>query len=455
MKKEQQADQPVGTTRRTFLGRAAGLTALAGVAEFPAIARGAFAAGSDQLRFALLGCGGRGTGAVVDALSCDGPGKLVAMADIFPDRIQRSLEALSEVEEIQGNIDVPPDRQFTGFDAYKRVMELDCDIVFLTTPPAFRPLHYALAVAAGRHVFMEKPCCVDAPGYRRLVEANRVADAKGLKVVVGLQRRHQASYLEGIQKVHAGDYGDIILIRTYFNMPGNGPDFRRRPEGVSELEWQLRRWGIFTWLSGDHIVEQAVHEIDIANWIKKDVPPVKANGMGGRQVRVGCGNGQIFDHHFVEYTFADGSRHYAQAKQQPGGWTHVSDNVHGTRGTATIGSGPYGTGGSATYDGGEQGAQALMGKQSPYIREHQDLLDAIRNGTPLNDGHHGATSSMTAVLGRMATYSGEEVTWESAVKSDLELAPGLDNLNADSAPPVLPDADGNYPVALPGQTRGW
>jgi predicted dehydrogenase len=376
------------------------------------------------------------------------------MADVLEDRVRRSLKALGEVEEIQDRIDVPESRQFVGFDSYKRVMDLDVDVVLLTTPPVFRPLQYAAAIEAGKHVFMEKPCCVDGPGYRSLMQTNKAADSKNLKVVVGLQRRHQASYLEGIKKIHDGAVGDIILIRTYFNMPGRGPDYQRRPSTVSEMEWQVRRWGRFTWLSGDHIVEQAVHEIDIANWIKQDETPVKANGMGGREVRIGCGNGQIFDHHFVEYIYADGARHYAQAKQQPGGWTHVSDNVHGTKGVMTVGSGPYGMGGSSTYSGGEQRTlEAEM--ESPYRREHQDLIDAIHADSKLNDGHHGATSSMTAVMGRMATYSGDEVTWEQATNSELELAPGLENYTLDTMPPAIPDSDGNYPIAVPGRTKAW
>ncbi len=443
------------TSRREFLTRAAGATAVAGLATSQSIARGAYAAGSDELKIALVGCGGRGAGAAGDALGTKGAVKLIAMGDVFPDRIKRSLTALDEVEEIYRFLDVPPERQFVGFDAYKKVLETDCDVVMLATPPVFRPLHYAAAIAAGKNVFMEKPCCVDGPGFRSLMETNKLAEQKGLKVAVGLQRRHQKSYLEGIKRVHSGEFGDIILIRTYFNMPGSGPNFKCKPADISELEWQIRRWGMFTWGSGDHIVEQAVHEIDIANWIKRDEPPAKANGIGGRQARIGCGNGQIFDHHFVEYTFADGTKHYAQAKQEPGGWAHVSDNIHGTKGNFTVGSGPYGMGGSADYAGGEGRAQKMATMGNPYVQEHQDLHNAIRNGTPLNDGWHGAKSSMTAVLGRMATYSGEEVTWEQATQSEMELAPGLAEMTLESAPPVLPDKDGNYPIAMPGTTRAF
>ncbi len=451
MHNPEQPNQNRRSTRRQFLSRSASATA--GLAGSLAIARFAHGAGSDELRIGLVGCGGRGTGAANDALQSNGPIRLIAMADVFEDRLQRSLKSLETVEEIRDRISVPEENRFIGFDAYQKLLATNIDIVLLTTPPAFRPLHYAAAIAAGKHVFMEKPCCLDGPGYRLLMETNKLADDKNLKVVVGLQRRHQASYVEGINRIHDGEVGDIILIRTYFNMPAGGPNYDRRPEGMTEMEWQIRRWNMFTWLSGDHIVEQAVHEIDIANWMKKDEPPVKANGLGGRQVRIGCGNGQIFDHHFVEYVYADGSRHFAQAKQQPGGWSHVSDNVHGTRGMLTVGSGPYGMGGSADYSGGEGRANRRRGMVSPYRQEHQDLVDAIRNGVPLNDGYHGAKSSMTAALGRMVTYSGEEITWEQATQSDLALAPGLEQYTLKSMPPVVPDTDGNYPIAVPGQTK--
>ncbi len=444
-------DQKQGTSdkhsRRDFLKTTAIGAATAGVASTLSIARSAHAAGQEVVKIGFIGCGGRGTGACRDALVAKGPNKLVMMADVFKDRLERSLQNLRRVEGIQDKIDVPPERQFIGFDAFQKVLNSDVDMVLLTTPPGFRPMMYKAAVEAGKHVFMEKPCCVDGPGYRELIAGNKIAKAKNLCVVVGLQRHHQKSYQEGIKKIHDGAIGKVEYVRTYFNMPGAGRNDRGKPADVPELEWQIRHWGVFTWLSGDHIVEQAIHEIDIANWILQG-HPIKANGMGGRQVRTGRGNGQIFDHHFVEYEYEGGVKHWAQARQQGGTWQEVSDNAKGTKGEMTVGFGPYGQGGH----GYSRTHKWLT--NNPYEQEHQDLLDAITSGNTLFEGDYAADSSMTAVMGRMATYSGKVVTWEEAINSTLDLAP--DNFKSINDPaPVQPDADGNYPVAMPGLTRGW
>ncbi|MCR4414142.1 MAG: Gfo/Idh/MocA family oxidoreductase [Thermoguttaceae bacterium] len=421
----------------------------AALAAVPLV-RSVHAAGSDVLRLAFIGCGGRGTGACRDALVASGSVKLVAMADVLRDRLESSLRNLLQIDEIKEKIDVPPERRFTGFDAYQKAIDCGVDVVLLTTPPVFRPMQYAAAVKAGKHVFMEKPCCVDAPGYRSLVETNRQAKAKKLSVVVGLQRRHQKNYLEAMRRLRDGAVGEVMFLRTYFNMP-SGIDHSRRPANMTEMEWQLRRWGYFTWLSGDHIVEQAVHEIDIANWVMNG-HPVRANGMGGRQVRTGRGNGQIYDHFCVEYEHEHGVRHFCQARQIGGCWEHVSDNVHGTKGVMTLGSGPYGTG-KAGYRTEKQLLEDFGGR-NPYQQEHVDLQASIRGDGPyVFDGDHGADSSFTAVLGRMAVYSGRVVTWDEAVRSELNLLPAKLALDAD--PPVLPDADGFYPVAMPGQTKAW
>ncbi len=410
------------------------------------IARSAHAAGSDTIRIGFVGCGNRGTGACREALSTKGPVKLVAMGDLFGPRLENSLKNLEKYDELRARIDVPPERRFLGFNAYQQVIDSGVDVVLLTTPPHFRPMQYAAAVKAGKHVFLEKPCCVDAPGYRMLVAANQEARAKRLSVVVGLQRRHQQNYLDGIRRIRDGEIGPVRFIRTYFNMAG-GRAGELKPAGMSEMEYQLRHWSIFCWLCGDHLVEQATHEIDVANWVV-DSHPLRANGMGGRQVRYGPGNGDIWDHHALEFEYAQGVRHFCQARQQAGTWLHVSDNVHGTKGSMTLGVGAWGL--------GAVNPRALRAKSyhgdNPYQREHNDLFASIRGtGPAMFDGDHGATASMTAVMGRMATYSGKVVTWDEAVKSALRLAPQRYAMNAD--PPVLPDAQGDYAAAIPGVAK--
>jgi len=413
------------------------------------IARSAHAAGGEVIRVGFVGCGNRGTGACKEALSARGPLRLVAVGDLFAERIERALTNLTKYPDIAERIDVPAERRFVGFDAYQKVLAAGVDMVLLTTPPHFRPMQYAAAIAAGKHVFMEKPLCVDAPGYRTLKAANADALAKKLSVVVGLQRRHQPNYLEGIKKIHDGELGDVRLLRVYFNMPSGGRSGQTKPDGMSEMEYQIKHWGIFCWLCGDHIVEQATHEIDVANWVMKG-PPIAANGMGGRQVRFGPGNGDIWDHHAIEYEYEGGARLYCQARQQPGTWSHVSDNVHGTKGTVMLGSGAWGLGAVGPREIRSRGFQGV----NPYQQEHQDLVDSILGGGVYRmEADYGADSSMTAVMGRMATYSGNALTWEQATKSEVRLAPKTYALDAD--PPNLPDATGAYTAATPGVTKAW
>lgn len=416
----------------------------AGVATGLSLARAVHAAGDETLRIGFVGCGNRGTGACREALSTRGPVRLVAIGDLFAERLEVSLRNLTKYDELRVKIDVPPERRFTGFDAYQRVIEAGVDLVLLSAPPHFRPIHYAAAVRAGKHVFMEKPCCVDAPGFRALQAANQEAQQKRLSVVVGLQRRHQKNYLEGVRKIRDGAVGDVRFLRTYFNMLG-GRSGAPKPAGMSEMEYQIRHWPLFAWLCGDHLVEQACHEIDVANWVLGG-PPAWANGMGGRQVRVGPYTGDIFDHHALEFEWPDGRRHFCQARQQPGTWSHVSDNVHGTRATITLGSGPWGLGTVTPRQLRSKDFQSV----NPYQREHDDLQASIRGGPHCFEGDYAATSSMTAVMGRMATYSGRRISWEEATRSQVRLAP--DRYAFDAHPPTLPDARGCYPVAQPGQT---
>jgi len=414
------------------------------------IARSAHAAGSDVVRIGLVGCGNRGTGACREALlTQQGPVRLVAAGDLFAERIERSLANLTKYDDLRPNIDVPPERRFVGFDACEKLLAAGVDAVLLATPPHFRPMQYAAAVKAGKHVFMEKPLCVDAPGYRSLVGTNEEARRRKLSVVVGLQRRHQQNYLEGVKKIHEGSLGQIRLIRTYFNMPSGGRSGNLRPPDMSEMEYQIRFWGIFAWLGGDHLVEQATHEIDVANWVMRG-HPVRANGMGGREVRKGPGAGDIWDHHCVEFEYADGTLYVCQARQQPGTWSHVSDNVLGTLGSATLGTGAWGYGDMTPRDLRRRDRKV----DNPYQREHDDLIESIRATGPYRcEGDYGAESSMTAVMGRMATYSGQVVMWDEAIRSEHHVVP--ERYALDAAPPVVADADGSYEAAVPGVTKPY
>jgi myo-inositol 2-dehydrogenase / D-chiro-inositol 1-dehydrogenase len=423
-----------GSSRRDFLkgttAAAAGLTLAGGLN----IARTAYAAGSDELKIALIGCGGRGTGAVNDCLSsCKNlkvGAKLIAMADAFADNAADSLKTLHEEESLKGMIDVPPERVFVGLDAYEKAIAAGPDVVLMATPPGFRPIHYAAAIKAGKHVFMEKPCCVDAPGYRSLLETNKLADEKGLKVAVGLQRRHSKEFLGKIKRIHDGQLGDILLMRAYWN---GGPIWvrERKPE-YTEMEYQTRNWYHFVWLCGDHIAEQHIHNLDVCNWAKGD-HPLWANGMGSCHCRDNHKIGQIYDNHSVEFTYKDGTTLLSQCRQQPNVWESVTQFVHGTKGWKELpGNGSDG-----------------------YRQEHADLVAAVRNGTKLNDGWHGADSSFTAVLGRMATYSGQVVKWDDAVAKGPDEMPKKFALDAEPPAWAKPDQKGDYPQPIPGQYKPY
>lgn len=427
------------SSRRTFLKQsmvAAGATALVQ----GGLAGSVHAAGSDLFRFALIGCGGRGTGAVADCLNAakilGRPAKLVAVADAFENRAKGSLNALRE--NFGDSLDVPSERIFVGLDSYQKAIDCEVDAVLMASPPGVRPAQYAAAVQAGKHVFMEKPLCTDAPGYRQVVAANELADKKGLKVVVGLQRHHQASYLKGIQEIHDGKLGDIQFLRVFWNGSGGGArDLGPRPQNdPNEMEFQLRNWGCFVWLYGDNIVEQHVHNIDIANWVMakdgnpRTAHPVEAQGMGGRGNR---GNyGDIFDHHYIEFTYADGTKMFSQSRHQPGTWDAVTEFAHGSKGTreVSVGGGPK------------------LESDNPYVQEHVALIKAIYADQPINEGWHGAVSSMTAVMGRMASYSGLVVRWEDAVEKGPDESP--ERLAWDAKPRSLPGPEGFYEFPIPG-----
>lgn len=422
----------VPVTRRHFL-----TTASAAVGAL-AVSRTAYAAGGDELKLALVGCGGRGSGAANQALSVPG-NKLIAMADAFPDRLEGSLANLKR--EKGDAVDVPKERQFIGFDAYKQAIAL-ADVVILATPPGFRSYHFEEAVRQGKHVFMEKPVATDAPGIRRVLAAADEAKKKNLKVGVGLQRHHQAAYIETMKRLHDGAIGDIHTMRTYWNDAGVWVNPRK--PGQTEMEFQMRNWYYFVWLGGDHIVEQHIHNLDVANWIK-NAYPVKARGMGGRQVRVAKEYGQIFDHHAVEFFYADGSVCFSQCRHIRGCWSQVNEYCVGTKGSAEVGNAVI------RPTGGEMWRHRGRNDIDPYQQEHNDLFAAIRSDTPYNEAYNGAKSTMTSILGRLATYSGVEISWDQALNSAVDLMP--ETFAWDAMPKVLANADGFYPVAVPGVTK--
>lgn len=422
--------------RRAFLKQSSAVVGASILAGSKPLARASI---EDTLKVALVGCGGRGTGAAAQALSTAGPVRLVAMADAFSDRLEGSLKHLMEIHPER--VDVPETSRFVGFDAYRKAIEADVDVVILATPPGFRPMHFAHAVENKRHVFMEKPVAVDGPGVRMVLDAARVARENDLKVGVGLQRHHERKYLETVRRIREGAIGDILYYRCYWNSAGVW--VKQREEGQSEMEYQMRNWYYFNWLCGDHITEQHIHNIDVCNWIQGAYPE-KAQGQGGRLIRTGKQFGEIYDHHAVEFTYPDGTKMFSQCRHQDRCWNSVSEHAHGTHGTADVSRGLL-----RTRDGKEWSFQDE--NPNPYQVEHDNLFAAIRNGTPHNEAEYGAKSTMTSVLGRMATYSGREVKWEEALNSDLALVPSA--YTWDGTPPTQPDENGHYPIPLPGEGR--
>jgi predicted dehydrogenase len=437
------------TSRRDFIRASSALVAGGAVAGSLSLSRSAHAGGADTIRIGLIGCGGRGTGAAVDAIrGSGGTAKIVAMADVFDDQLQKSLRSLKSLGEA---FDVPKERQFTGFDGYQKVLETEVDLVILATPPGFRPLHYDAAVKAGKHIFMEKPVAVDAPGVRKVLAATEESKKKNLLVQVGLQRRHEAKYIETIKLIQDGIIGDIILARAYWN--GQTPWVRRRQENATELEYQMRNWYYFNWICGDHIVEQHIHNLDVINWVMNGYP-VRGQGQGGCQVRKGKDYGETFDHHFIEFTYANGATMLSQCRHIPNCWNSVSEHVHGTKGYADIsGSKIYDLSGKMLHNFARLGSDGKGGGGSGHQYEHVDLFRDLRSGKTPNEGEYGALSTMTSIMGRMCTYSGAQLTWEEAINSNIVISPveKLTSFNDEAF--VKPDADGFYALPVPGVTK--
>lgn len=399
----------------------------------------------DTIKVALIGCGGRGTGAAIQALSTKQNVKLVAMADAFQDRLDNCYKEITgdDFENLKSKIDVPADRRFVGFDAYLKAIPL-ADVVILTTPPGFRPLHFEAAVNAGKHIFMEKPVATDPAGVQRVLAAAEKAKAKKLNVVVGLQRHYQTSYRELMKRLQDGMVGDVVSASAWWN--NDGVWVNPRKAGQTEMEYQMRNWYYFNWLCGDHITEQHIHNIDVINWTKNSYP-VKARGTGGREVRKGKDYGEIFDHHIVEFEYADGTILNSQCRHIKGTWAKVDELVVGTRGKIMFDAGHI-----TDYKGNTLFKHNGSKDPNPYQVEHDELFEAIAKGQyKFADAENGAKSTMTSILGRMATYSGQVITWDKAINSGLDLAPKTFAWDADM--PLKPDANGLYPVAVPGKTK--
>ena len=436
--------EPAELSRRDFIKTSAAVSLTALFAGRNKI----FAAGSDELRVGLIGCGRRGTSAVIQALTCsNSPVKLWAMGDLFGDKIDSSFDTLSKGDEasydretfgpLTDKMDVPVERKFVGFDAYQKVIGSGVDIVILATPPHFRPEHLKAAVAAGKHVFMEKPVAVDPVGVRSVIASSQLAKEKGLSIVAGTQRRHQAHYLEIIKRIHNTDIGNIVAAQCYWDA-GNFLSSRcvKRQPNFSDMEWQIRNWFFFTWLSGDHICEQHVHNLDVINWAI-GAHPVKALGIGGRQVRTAPEYGNVFDHFAVEYEYPNGVRILSMCRQIDGTNNHISERLVGTKGSAY-------TDMTNGFIEGQNPFKYDDESPDPYVQEHADLIASIRKAEPINEGKNVAESTMTAIMGRMSAYTGRALKWNWAMKaSKLDLAPPKYELGD------LPVR----PVAMPGKTK--
>ena len=431
------------TSRRDFVKNS---TLLAGgLLAAPLFSNANYFSGSDDvIKVALVGCGGRGTGAALQALLSKQNVKLVAMADAFRDRLDNCLKRIKSDDDasgIQDRIDVPEERKFVGFDAYLKAIPL-ADVVILATPPGFRPIHFEEAIRQNKHVFMEKPVATDPAGIKKVLAAAEVAKQKKLNVVVGLQRHYQNSYRELFKR--KSQIGDITSAQAWWN--NDGVWVRKRQENQTEMEYQMRNWYYFVWLCGDHICEQHIHNIDVVNWFKEGYP-VKAQGMGGREVRKGKDHGEIFDHHYVEFHYADGSILNSQCRHIPGTMSKVDELLIGTKGSIACGAANIkDSKGKVIYQ------FDTKTENNPYQTEHDELFAAIAKGQyKFADAEMGAKSTMTSILGRLATYSGQVVEWDAALNSGLDLQPKTYDWSA--LPPIVPNKEGFYAVATPGVTK--
>lgn len=399
-------------SRRTFVeASSAALAALA-------LPRRAFGIGrptADPIRIGVIGCGGRGTGAARDAVAASENVLITALGDLFPDRLASARASFAKSVETdprwKAAYKVTDETAFTGWDAFRQVLATDCDLVILATPPAFRAEHLSAAVLAGKHIFTEKPVAVDVKTYLEAVAAADIAQRRGLAIVAGTQRRHDPRYVETIKRIHGGAIGEVITGQVYWNQGGLW-SHARKPEW-SDMEFQLRNWLYYAWASGDHIVEQHVHNIDVANWVMGGAP-VKATAMGGRQTRTDAVYGHIFDHFAVEYEYADGRKVLSFCRQQDGTASRVGESFQGTLGRSNA---------FDTIEGRHAWKHERLTGMNPYVEEHRNLVASIRAGRPLNEGRQVAESNLSAILGREAAYTGQTLTRDELLASNLSILP--------------------------------
>ena len=425
-------------TRRAFLKT--GAASLVGGALLQSLPRDAYAQSGKTIRIGLVGCGGRGTGAAFEALQASSSVKLVAMGDAFEDMLNSSYAKIAG--QFKDQVDVPAKRKFVGLDAYAKVMA-ECDAVLLATPPPFRPAHFEEAIRANKHVFMEKPLAVDVPGYRKIIEVGKQAEAKKLNVVVGLQNRYDTSYKAMMEKIRGGIIGEVVSLDVYYNV--GAPAIHPRQAGQTELEYQLRNWRYFTWLWGGQLAGQAIHQIDVLNWLMQDYPDF-ASGIGGRQLFSGPNQGNTFDHQYVEYTYPNGVKMHVQCRNMDHCGIRQGFYIRGTKGYADERSRIFDQGKKLTWrfrDVGETESSSQL--------EQNVFFNAVANGPYVNNTEYGAKSTLTTILGRMATHSGQDVKLEEALASSLSIVPA--KLSWDAKMPDEPDANGNYEIPVPGKTK--
>ena len=436
MTTEPQVKQPSGTTRRAFLktsALAAPLAALAPVVH---------AAGSDVLKVGLIGCGSRGSGAAVNALKADPSVRLVAMADIFEDRLQASLELIKQLKEIKPEqVVVNKDRCFVGFDGYKKVIASDVDLVLIACASRFHPQYLLAAVEADKHVFVEKPHAIDPAGLHLVRAACAQAQKRKKCLASGLCYRYDPAKRETIQRIREGAIGDIVAIESDYLRSGPYGLVPRKPE-MREIEYQYRNWYHFGWLSGDDVLQSLIHNLDKACWVLGDIHPLTAHGLGGRTAPFTTVNGDVFDHHAIVYKYDNGLRLYAFGRTQTNCHSEVRDVIHGTKGRCELMTGRITGATNWRY----QGTEVNM-----YDQEHRELYAAIRSGKPINDSGYMVNSTMVAILGQLACYTGQQIAWDDLMKSHFRFGPAECDFTTE--PWVKPDEKGNYPVPVPGVTK--